>query len=74
MEVSFPPEVEARLEQVASRTGRNAEQLVQAAAMQMLEDEARFSAAVKRGIEQADQGKFVEHEEVVRLVKRIFEL
>lgn len=73
MEVSFPPEIEARLEEVASRTGRKAEQLVQAAAMQVLEAEARFSAAVKRGIEQADRGEFVEHEEVLQRVKRLFE-
>ena len=72
MEVPFAPDVEAQLQQVALRNGKNPVQLVQAAAMRILADEARFSAGVKRGIEQADREEFVEHEEVRQRIDRLF--
>lgn len=45
---------------------------VQAAAMVVLADEALFTAAVKSGIEQADRGEFVEHDEVMQRIDRLF--
>lgn len=73
MEVPFAPEIEARLQQVAFRNGKNPVQLVQAAAMRVLDDEARFTAAVERGMEQADRGEFVEHQEVLQRIERLFQ-
>jgi predicted transcriptional regulator len=64
MEVHFSPDVEARLQQVASASGKDAEQLVKDTVARMLENQARFIAGVQRGIEQADRGEFIEEEEM----------
>jgi predicted transcriptional regulator len=71
MEVQFPPDVETRLQQVASANGKNAEQLVRDAVARMLEDQARFIGGVQRGIEQAGCGEFVEHQEVVNRIGKL---
>lgn len=72
MEVHFPPYVETRLQQVAVANGKNAEQLVKEAVARMLENQARFIAGVQRGIEQADRGELVEHQDVVNRIDRLF--
>jgi predicted transcriptional regulator len=36
------------------------------------EEEARFLAAIRRGIEQADQGQFIEEDEMDARVERMF--
>jgi predicted transcriptional regulator len=64
MEVHFTPEQEAQIEQIASKSGTDAEQLVKDAALRLLEEDARFRAAVRVGIEQADRGFFIEEEEM----------
>ena len=73
MDVHFPPEVETQIQQVASATGRNAEQLVRETVDRMLADRARFVTGVQRGIEQADRGELVDHEEVRRRIERLFQ-
>jgi len=72
MEVHFPPDVEARLQQVASANGKDAEQLVRDTVARMLENQARFIAGVQKGIEQAERGEFVEHQDVLDRVDRLF--
>ena len=72
MEVHFSPDVETQLQQVASANGKDAEQLVKDTVARMLENQARFLAGVQRGIEQADRGEFVEHQEVVNRIERLF--
>jgi predicted transcriptional regulator len=64
MEVHFTPEQETQLSQIATRTGTDAERLVKDAALRLLEEEARFRAAVREGIAQADRGEFIEEEEM----------
>ena len=64
MEVHFTPEQEARLSQIATKTGTDAERLVKDAALRLIEDDARFRKAVREGIEQADRGEFIEQEEM----------
>ena len=73
MEVHFTPEQEAKLSQVAAHVGKKAEQLVKDAAMRLLEEDAAFRAAVRKGIEQADRGEFIDEEEMDARVKRMFE-
>jgi predicted transcriptional regulator len=63
MEIQFTPEQEAQLAQIATQEGTDAERLVKDAAMRLLED-ARFRAAVREGIAQADRGEFIEEEEM----------
>ena len=64
MDVQFTPEQEAQLSQIANHNGTDPAQLVKSAALRLLEENARFRAAVREGIAAADLGEFVEHEEV----------
>jgi predicted transcriptional regulator len=72
MEVHFSPDVETRLQQVASANGRDAEQLVRDTVARMLDNQASFIAGVHRGIAQADRGEFFEHKDVLDRIDRLF--
>lgn len=72
MEVHFSPDVEMRLQQVASANGKDAEQLVKETVSRMLESQGRFIAGVNRGIDQADRGELTEHQEVVKRIEQLF--
>jgi predicted transcriptional regulator len=71
MEVHFTPEQEARLSEMASQAGVDAEQLVKNAALRLLERDARFRAAVHQGIEQADRGEFISEAEMEARIDRM---
>jgi len=73
MELHFTPEQEAQLTALATQAGKDAEQLVKDAALRLVEEDARFRAAVRKGIQQADRGEFVEEEEMDARVERMFE-
>jgi predicted transcriptional regulator len=62
MEVHFTPEQEAQLTQIAAHNGTDPEALLKDAAMRLLQEDARFRAAVREGSAQADQGEFIEEE------------
>jgi predicted transcriptional regulator len=64
MEVSFTPEQEAHLAQIAATAGTDPEHLVKEAALRLLQEDARFRAAVREGVAQADRGEFIEEEEM----------
>jgi predicted transcriptional regulator len=64
MEIQFTPEQEAQLAQIASQEGTDPVRLVKDAAVRLLEEDARFRAAVREGIAQADRGEFIEEEEM----------
>lgn len=70
MEVHFTPEQEAELTTAASADGVNPEAFVKKAALRLLDD-ARFRAAVREGIAQADRGEFVDEKEVDALFERL---
>jgi predicted transcriptional regulator len=72
MEVHFSPAVETRLQQVAFANGKNPEQLVKETVHRMPENQARFIAGVQRGIEQADHGEFLAHQEVLDRIDTLF--
>jgi predicted transcriptional regulator len=72
MEVHFSPDVETRLQQVASASGKDPEQLVKETVTRMPEDQTRFIAGVQLGIAQADRGEVVEHQEVINRIQRLF--
>ena len=73
MEVQFTPEEEARIARIATREGVAPAELVKDAALRLLEDDTRFRAGVRKGIEQADRGEFIEEEEMDARVKRMFQ-
>jgi predicted transcriptional regulator len=64
MEVHFTPEQEAQFSQIATQAGTDAERLVKDAALRLLQEDARFRAAVHEGVAQADRGEFIEEEEM----------
>ena len=72
MHVRFTPEEEARLAKMAKQEGVDPEELVKDAALRLLEDDGRFRADVRKGIEQANRGEFVEEEEMDARVKQMF--
>jgi predicted transcriptional regulator len=63
MEVHFSPEQQAKLTQIATKAGTAPERLVANVVARYLEEEARFLAAVEKGIAAAERGEFVEEEE-----------
>jgi predicted transcriptional regulator len=67
-------EQEAQLSQMASQAGKDTEQLVVEPALRLVEEEARFRAAVRESIEQPDRGEFIEEEEMDLRVRRMFQL
>jgi predicted transcriptional regulator len=73
MEVRFTPEEDARLAKIATQEGVDPAELVKDAALRLLEDDARFRAGVRKGIEQADRGEFIEEEEMDARVKRMLQ-
>ena len=73
MDVHFSPEIETRLHQVALANGKDAEQLVKDTVARMLERQARFVAAVEKGIVAADRDELIDHEDVVARINRLFE-
>jgi predicted transcriptional regulator len=64
MEVHFTPEQEAQLSQIATRSGTNTERLVTNVVARYLDEEARFLAAVQKGLDAAERGEFIEEEEM----------
>jgi predicted transcriptional regulator len=64
MEVHFSPDEEAKLSQIASSAGTDAARLVKEAALRLLQEDARFRAAVREGIAQADRGECIEEAEM----------
>lgn len=72
MEVHFSPEKEARLQEVASRSGKAAAQVVEEAVDRMLEYEVNFVQAVEQGHRSVRRGDLLEHQEVVDRVEQMF--
>jgi predicted transcriptional regulator len=71
VEVHFSPDKEARLLQVATRTGKDASQLIEEAVDRMLEYDARFIDAVEKGRASARRGELLDHDEVVERIEEI---
>lgn len=72
MEVPLTPEQEARIAQIASQGGINPQRLVKDVLVRYLDDEARFLAAVERGIAAAERGELIDEEEMDARVERTF--
>lgn len=72
MEVHLKPEKQSQLQRLATRTGRDAAQVVEEAVDRLLEYDARFIAAVEKGRESARRGELLEHDELVERIERMF--
>lgn len=69
MEVQFTPDQQARLSRMAAAQGRATEALVQEAVDRLLHHDEWFSREVDKGLAEADEGGFVEHSEVRRMIE-----
>ena len=74
MEVPFTQEQELKLQLMASAGGVAPARLVQDAALLLIEEDERFRAGVRKGIEQADRGIFIEEAEMDLRVSRMLSI
>jgi predicted transcriptional regulator len=72
VEVHFTPEQEAQIAQIATKAGSNPERLVKDVVVRYLTDEARFLAAVEKGLAAAGRREFIEEDEMDARVERMF--
>jgi predicted transcriptional regulator len=72
MEVHFTPEQQAQLAQIATKSGTAPERLVTNVVTRYLDEEARFLAAVEKGIAAAERGEFIEEEEMDARLEAMF--
>lgn len=73
MNIHLRPDQETHLAQLATRTGRAAEQLAQEAIDTLLEHDAWFSEKVAEGVAQLDGGEGVPHAAVAERLTRLFQ-
>ena len=71
MEIHFTPEKEARLQQLAARSGRDPSQIVEEAVDRFLDEDVRFRAAVQKGLASLDRGDFIDEEEMNARLERM---
>jgi predicted transcriptional regulator len=71
MEVRLSPDKQARLQEIATRVGKNAEQMVEEAVDRMSEYEERFVDAVEVGRASARCGELLDHDEVVERIEKL---
>ena len=71
MEISFAPELEAKLMQIASQTGKGADEVVQELVASYFDHDEWFKHEVEKGLASLDRGKFVSHKEVRRRMERV---
>ena len=71
MEVHLAESQEAQLNDLAARTGRGTDELVQRAVARMIEYDARLLEAVERGRAAARRGELVDHDEVVEKIEQM---
>jgi predicted transcriptional regulator len=72
MEVCFTPELQAKLTRLAAEQGRESESLVLEAVERMVDYDDWFTREVAKGEAAADEGEFVEHEDVGKLIQNRF--
>lgn len=71
MEVHLPLQQEAQLNDLAGRTGRGTDELVQEAVAQLLSSDEHFRRQVQVGVDQIARGEFIEEEEMDARVERM---
>ena len=74
MEISFAPELEARLNRIASETGKGPDEVVRELVANYLDHDEWFRQEVAKGLASLDRGKFVSHDDARRQMERILGL
>jgi predicted transcriptional regulator len=73
MEVHLSQNQEVQLNELATKTGRGTDELVQEAVAQMLAHAERFKQQVQVGIDQIARGEFIEEDEMDARVERMLQ-
>jgi predicted transcriptional regulator len=73
MEVHLSADKEARLRDIAARSGKDASALVEEAVDRMLEQDARFLEAVEEGQADVRRSALLDHADVVERIERILQ-
>ena len=73
MEVHLPQNQEAQLNELAAKTGRGTDDLVQEAVARLLAHDEWFKEQVQVGIDQINRGEFTEEEEMDARVERMLQ-
>jgi predicted transcriptional regulator len=73
MEVNLTPELEAKLNRMAAKSGRSFEQMIQELVQNCIDHDQWFRQEVGKGQAQLDRGEFINHDEVVARIERIFQ-
>ena len=71
MEITFTKEIEAKLHEIASGSGRSADQVVIELVAGQLDYQEWFKREVEKGIASLDSNEFVGHEEVGRRMEQL---
>jgi predicted transcriptional regulator len=72
MNVRITPEQQARLADLASRTGKRTDELIQEAVIMLLDEDACLVEAVRRGEAALERGEYLTHEQVGERLDRLF--
>jgi len=72
MEISLTPELQEKLSQIASQSGKGPQEVVQELLANYLEHDAWFRNQVATGLASLDRGESVSHDEVGRRMERRF--
>ena len=72
MEVHLTPEQQAQIAQIAAQAGTVPERWVTDVVVRYLSEEARFLAAVEKGLLAAERGEFIEEEEMDARLEAMF--
>ena len=71
MEINFSPELQAKLDRIASQQGRDRESLVHEAVERLVGYDEWFIQQVEKGLTQIDRGEVLEHEEVAARMEKL---
>jgi predicted transcriptional regulator len=71
MQISLEPDLEARLNQIASEAGKAANQVVEELVANYIGHDAWFKQEVNKGLLSLDAGKFLAHDDVRRRIDQI---
>jgi predicted transcriptional regulator len=71
MEINLSPELQAKLDRLASQQGRDSASLVHEAVERLVGYDEWFIRQVEKGLAQVDRGQVLEHEEVTTRMERL---
>jgi predicted transcriptional regulator len=72
MEIHFNPDLEDRLNRIASESGRQVGQIVEELVKTYVDHDQWFRQEVRKGLAQLDRGEFIENDEVMARIEQMF--